>query len=365
MVLSLQVVLRVGKFFLVLKLTISMAIRNLKVLLISDDRPGHYHLSDGIAAAAQRIRPVEVTRLTIERRWSPTALSLLCRAGVPPGLVLRVGYGLEPSNLPVADVIVSAGAETLGANVAAARLLGIPNIFYGSLRWYPAESFSLVLTSYPESAARPRHVMVMKPSRPISATLADAGEPGLVHQPSVGGLLIGGPARGFEYGAEDWETLLSFLDEAYRVLGTRWAISNSRRTPDIISEAVRAKARAADGVIADFVDVRHVGNGTLSCVFNQVQFILCTDDSSTMVSESIAARRPVVGLRPSKCAFRPDEAEYRRYLSEQGWYKPIAIAELTPANLIQVVAKIRPSQDDPMDHLATILREYLPNLFRI
>lgn len=345
-----------------------MAIRKLKVLLISDDRPGHYHLSDGIAAAAHRIRPVEVTRLTVERRWSPTALSVLCRAGASPSWVLRVGYGLAPSDVPGADLIVSAGAETLAANVAAARVLGVPNIFYGSLRWYPAESFKLVLTSSTGSAVRPRHVMIMKPSRPIPATKPPATipiaiEPSLVHPPSVAGLLIGGPTRGFEYGAKDWEALLSFLDEAYRLLGTRWAVSNSRRTPDDVSEAVSAKARAADSVIADFVDVRHVGNGTLPRVFNQAQVILCTDDSSTMISESIAARRPVVGLRPAKFAFRLEEAGYRQYLSSQGWYRSVAIAELTPAHLLQVLATIRPSDDDPLDHLATVLRERLPELF--
>lgn len=330
-----------------------------KVLLISDD----YHLSDGITAAAHRIRPVEVNRLTVKCRWSPTALSLLCRAGVPPSWVLRVGYDLAPSGVPDADLIVSAGAETLAANAAVARLLGVPNIFYGSLRWYPAERFTLVLTSYTGKAARPRHVMVMKPSSPMPATMPNAGEQTLVHPPAVAGLLIGGPTRGFEYGAKDWEALLSFLDEAYRRHGTRWAVSNSRRTPGCVSEALRAKARVADGAIVDFIDVREVGNGTLARVFNQAQVILCTDDSSTMISESIAARRPVVGLRPAKCAFRPEEAGYRQYLSSHGWYKSVEIAELTPAYLLQMIATIRPPSDDPLNHLATVLRERLPELF--
>jgi hypothetical protein len=162
-----------------------MDVRKLKVLLISDDRPGHYHLSDGITAAAHRIRPVEVNRLTVKCRWSPTALSLLCRAGVPPSWVLRVGYDLAPSGVPDADLIVSAGAETLAANAAVARLLGVPNIFYGSLRWYPAERFTLVLTSYTGKAARPRHVMVMKPSSPMPATMPNAGEQTLFIRPPL------------------------------------------------------------------------------------------------------------------------------------------------------------------------------------
>lgn len=35
----------------------------LKGLLISDGRPGNYHLAEGLVAAIERLRPVEVTAL--------------------------------------------------------------------------------------------------------------------------------------------------------------------------------------------------------------------------------------------------------------------------------------------------------------
>ena len=72
-----------------------------------------------------------------------------------PRAVLRLGYGLNASRLRGADIVVSAGGDTLAANAAAARLLGVPNIFYGSLRRFKPEDFSLVLTSQRAMAHAP------------------------------------------------------------------------------------------------------------------------------------------------------------------------------------------------------------------
>src|SRR5262245_35235586 len=41
----------------------------LKVIFLADTRPGHYHLGEGVIAALKRLRPVEVTRILVHRRW--------------------------------------------------------------------------------------------------------------------------------------------------------------------------------------------------------------------------------------------------------------------------------------------------------
>jgi hypothetical protein len=94
----------------------------LNVLLLSDDRPGHYHLSDGVVAAISRLRPVQVSRLPVQRRsWIPTrTLAQLMIAGMKPGAVVNFGYGINVHALPAADLIVSAGGETQVPNAAIA-----------------------------------------------------------------------------------------------------------------------------------------------------------------------------------------------------------------------------------------------------
>ena len=40
----------------------------LRILLLSDGRPGHYHLAEGVCAALRRSRPVDVTTVRVNRR---------------------------------------------------------------------------------------------------------------------------------------------------------------------------------------------------------------------------------------------------------------------------------------------------------
>ncbi|HRD76247.1 MAG TPA: nucleoside-diphosphate sugar epimerase, partial [Hyphomicrobiaceae bacterium] len=97
----------------------------LTILLISDGRPGHYHLSEGVVAAIARRRFVHVERLEVRRRRSAPGrvLAGLLAMGARR-TVLRLGYGLGASQIPAADIVVSAGGDTVAANAAVAGLRG-------------------------------------------------------------------------------------------------------------------------------------------------------------------------------------------------------------------------------------------------
>ena len=41
----------------------------LRIIFLADTRPGHYHLAQGVIAAIARLRPVEVTRIEVNRKW--------------------------------------------------------------------------------------------------------------------------------------------------------------------------------------------------------------------------------------------------------------------------------------------------------
>ncbi len=124
-----------------------------------------------------------------------------------------------------------------------------------------------------------------------------------------------------------------------------------------------AEARRPASAIASFVDVRTAGAGTLGPLLAAAEAVVCTDDSSTMVSEGVSARLPVLGVHPSRHAFRRQEAGYRRFLADNGWYRSMAIAELTPDRFVAELGQIEPLKVDPLDQLADVLRERLGPLF--
>lgn len=342
--------------------------RALSVLLISDDRPGHYHLAEGVVAAIARVRPVEITKLLVQRRWWLPARGLadLLRRGAPPGPLLSIGFGLDAKRLPRGDLIVSAGGETLVANAAMARLTGAPNIFCGSLRRLAPEAFALVVSSYARHASVPRHIVALKPSGIDPDTLGratPAAKPGPEHPPKLAGLLIGGDSGHFRYEAAEWQALSSFLRKSHLAHGTRWAVSTSRRSPPAVGDALAELAAEADSPIAELIDFRTSGPGTLQRIFATAEAIVCTEDSSTMLSEAVCARLPVVGIAPARHGFKDEEREYREFMRAQGWCRFLPLRDLTPELFVDSLGGIEPLAENHLDRLAAALRERLPQLF--
>ncbi len=341
----------------------------LKVVFLADTRPGHYHLAQGVIAALARLRPVEVTRIEVIRKWiAPTRwlrLRINSKGFFPPRM-LRMAYRIDADALPKADLVVSAGGETLMPNICVTRFLGVPSIFCGSLlRGLGPENFSLIISSYDRDATSPRHMVVLKPS----AIDPDAlGRPSVVphygpeRRPRLAGLLVGGNAGPFRYRREEWEQLLSFIAEIAKVWGTRWLVSTSRRTPSSVGDRIAELAKD-DSVVARFIDYRTAGPGTLPEIFGKAEVIVCTEDSSTMISEAVSARLPVVGLAPAAHRFTDEEKDYRSFLIDNGWCRVLPIAALTPAGFAGALSEIESIKENPLDALAAKLKERLPALF--
>jgi uncharacterized protein len=346
-----------------------MAETPLKIIFLADTRPGHYHLSQGVIAAIARLRPVDVTRVEVNRKWIvPTRWlrrRITAQTFFPPRM-LRMAYRIDAYALPKADLVVSAGGETHMPNICVSRFFDIPSIFCGSLlRGLGPENFDLIVSSYDRDADSGRHMVILKPS----AIDPDAlGRPtsvpryGPERHPKLAGLLIGGNAGPFRYRRQEWEQLLAFAAEISKEWGTRWLISTSRRTPGAVADKIATLAKD-ESVVARFIDYRAEGPGTLPQIFAEAEIIVCTEDSSTMVSEAVSARLPVVGVAPAAHRFTDEEQNYRAFLVVNNWCRVLPIAELTPSSFAGALAEIEPIKVNPLDALAAKLKQRLPQLF--
>jgi mitochondrial fission protein ELM1 len=341
----------------------------LKVVFLADTRPGHFHVAQGVIAAVARLRPVEVTRIEVKRKWIVPTRWLRRRISAKsffPPRMLRMAYRIDADALPKADLVVSAGGETQMPNICVARFLGIPSIFCGSLlRGLGPENFSLIISSYDRDATSPRHLVVLKPSSIDPDAL---GRPKTVPRygpgktPKRAGLLIGGNAGPFRYRRQEWERLLAFAGDVSKEWGTKWLVSTSRRTPDFVADRVAELAKDS-GVVSRFIDYRTAGPGTLPEVFSEAEVVVATEDSSTMISEAVSARLPVVGAAPGAHNFTDEEQQYRDFLVRNNWCRVLPIAELTPDTLARALSEITPLQENPLDALAAKLKARLPELF--
>ena len=338
----------------------------LRILILSDGRAGHFNLSEGIAAALAKRVPTRVERRDVRRgRWPGPVLAAMTRVWAPSEPLMRLVYDIDATALAPADVVISAGAETLAASIWIARTLGCPNIFYGSLRWFAPTDFALVLTSYARKAGRPRHALALKPSpldpdtfRP--ATTSVRPRPG--NPPRRVALLVGGNAGTVHYADADWDRLLAFMPRATAELATRWLVTNSRRTPDAVSDRLAALARARPDCVDTFVDVRSAGAGTLKGILAAADAVICTDDSSSMISECVWCRLPVIGVRPARCHLPADEAAYRAWLARSRWCASLPFDGLEPQVMLAALAGLEPAAGNPLDALAALLEQRLPHL---
>lgn len=339
----------------------------MKILLICDDRPGHYHLSEGVVAALERKYSVDVTRLEVRRRrWLPSAM--LARAFSSgslsaPGL-LRAAYGVTPERLSAAmgaDIVISAGGDTILANAAASRMLGARNIFCGTLRKLPPDHFSLVVSSYREHADLARHIVTLKPNGMDPDTLERAGGAGRLgpeRLPERVGLLVGGDSGLFRYQRAEWERLVGLVPILSEAWGCRWSISTSRRTPDFVGDLI-AELAETSAAVEEFIDFRKAGPGTLARLLSNVDAVIATEDSSTMISEAVCARLPVIGVSPRNHDFKPEEAGYRQFMREQDWCRFVALEMADAGTLAACLAQISPMAENHLDRLAELLIDHL------
>ncbi len=329
----------------------------LRILILTDGRPGHTNLSDGIAAAVGRKRQTSVRHFGVDRgKWPGPVAALMTRSAFTPQRILKIVYGVEVGDLPPADLVISAGGETLAANISAARILGAQNIFYGSLRQYRAADFTLVLTSYARQAARaPNIVQALKPSALDPDTLSAPA----THQ-SLLGLLVGGPSSGIAYARSDWTALVALVENTFEQYGMRWIASNSRRTPSEASTQLRTLAARPDGPIVGLIDVDGPAASSLPEMFANVSGIVCTADSSSMISEAIWARKPVLCAEPAKYTLTRNEQDYRNWLKRNGWCSAIKIAALKPESMAEALQTLEPMTRNPLDDLADLLETNLP-----
>ncbi|MEQ1578634.1 MAG: ELM1/GtrOC1 family putative glycosyltransferase [Hyphomicrobium sp.] len=341
----------------------------LKALLVSDGRPGHFTLSEGILAAIARRRPVDIRRLEVRRpRLVPArVLSALTNHSVSPSRILSHVYAVDPSAVPFADVIVSAGGDTLAANIAISRLGGgLPNIFYGSLRRFKAADFALVLNSYARHSGDAKFLVTLKPNKldPDDLLSSSSGKSlSVTNPPATAGLLLGGDTKLMAFGTANWQRIAEFVRAAHAQAGTHWMVSNSRRTPDSVSDQFANMAAETESPIVRFIDVRQAGSGTLREVFEACDALAVTADSSSMLSEAIWVRRPVVALAPDGSSLTPDEQDYRLFLSNSGWTSTVSLTGLTPEIWAKSLAQLTPLTANPQDLLAAELQRRLPQLF--
>jgi hypothetical protein len=318
------------------------------VLLLSDGRPGHFRQSEAICLALSRRMETKVERIElIKPRIFPRRLARYAAQLLPPRLALSWLYGLTA--VPRADVIVSAGGNTLAASIALRKLTGAPNIFAGTPRHVGKGEISLVLTPYKSYATLPNAAYALKPCALDPDTFAAPKRWPV--RPFRIAVFVGGPIPSADFQEADWLALGELMRATAAAHDVRFVLITSRRTPDALYKAL-APVLSGQGVVDRFIDHRQAGIGSIAEGY-AADAIFVTSDSMSMITEGVAARRPVIVLKPAATRpFRDDEAVDS--LAADNRLAVLPVREATPDQIGATLAALQPMTENHLDRLGDI-----------
>lgn len=304
----------------------------LRILVISDGRPGHFNQAKGVVKALE-------THWTIETVWIEGKLRngllrwvLTCWLNVTRGRLpwwpLSFAYrGFEKPE-GVFDLVLSAGGNSLPANAWLARMLGTRNVFVGTLRRLRPRLFWRVLTYVPSEPSPPFVYWKTTPVPVVPEEVVSLGNAfrkrlELGAEERIWSLLVGGDGGGYTFGREDWAELIGFLQHSARNFGVRWALVTSRRTG--IAAETMMREQLGDDVIAMasyFSDDQ--GKYYWECL-GIGECLFTTEDSHMMITEAIHTGKPVVSLRPRQCQPDPTNLSFLRSYQEEGYLQRLSL----------------------------------------
>lgn len=336
----------------------------IRLLILRDEKPGHFNQAEGLALAVARLGAVDVRRLEVRparfarddlrkqvmRRWSRHA-----------AFWLRHLYGIALETVERPDIIVASGRPTIAAGLLISGHFNAPFVFSGGIDGYAPGPRTLNIVHSPRQAGDPGAAFT-----PIPCTVDPDLYPAprrLARPEDLAGaslaLLVGGSAYRRDHPLEEWEALLRFVPALARSHGVSWRVTTSRRTPEAISD--RFRALAGEGVLAEFVDYRTAGPGSVRALFG-TDAVVVTEDSMSMLAEGLAARRPVIALK--------SRVVHKHYADEiiAGMAGPprvgaslavLPMAHVTAERFVGALTRLVPPVEDARDVLAAAIAPVL------
>lgn len=307
------------------------------VWIISEGSPGHVSQSVGLVTALAEIVPLEIRQFECRPKIRGFVRHLIRlfwmgKIGRPlPRWMLDGPLGLEPTMVgeSAPELIVSSGGRSVFAARTLAVRFGVPFIFLGERKPYPPAWFHTVFTpSALETEPNDLRMDVI----PTSITPEKVSEAAVTWAARPGGrlwaLLIGGTSRSHDFQDADWERLVDGMVVLARREGIRWLVTTSRRT-GLELEARLQKLLPPD-VLADAVWWCHAPEKKLPAYLGAAEVVWVTEDSVSMVTEAVAAGKPVVAVRPAHTPFPADcyIPGYLQNLESLGLLRRLMISEI-------------------------------------
>jgi mitochondrial fission protein ELM1 len=339
----------------------------MNILVIRDNKPGHYNQTEGLLCGLNKIYPdatVQYCSVEIKGKFSRKILKLLLNI---MSSFFQNKQSLNyldrfyktyqlPQNRP--DIIISTGGNTAGINAWLAQAYHAKNILNGALRGLKEELFTAVTTVIDLGYSN-QIILDAAPNTMIAQSLKEkakdfASEHHLDTSKKYYSLLLGGDGAGYRYNESYYDALIKLVKEMAAKQKIRWLITTSRRTPINIEKKMR---RTLTEESAYFVSYHHKEEKVLLPFLGLSEAVFVTEESSSMISEAVSARKPVYTLGISSA--KPDE-NYQNILQKFVLQKRIQRTETDRLEHFEIKSDdFMTLQEDSCEEVAMKIKPFL------
>ena len=314
------------------------------IWVIDSGLPGVTNQCLGVARAIATLGPCRIERVSVRLRThllQPLLRKALQRGllnGFPERRPARWLAGLIFSGLSSKaakpDLTVSALGRSEIAAVFLRNTLGTVAVHIGLPSRMPSETFDLIVLQPVEAGDAVSCASVsldLVPTPILLSNLAGrTGEPvsgWRQRKPRLWAVLVGGNGAGFSYTQPDWEKLAGSLRELAERHGAGLLLSTSRRT-GAAAEAVLKAALGPGAPVIDAVWYVEHPRPVVADYLASAELVFCTEDSGSMISDAVAAGKPVYAVRPESGMAEDRLARYLALQEGEGRISRVDIGKL-------------------------------------
>lgn len=305
----------------------------LKILKITDGRAGHITITDGVIESIKQNYDVEIVQLNIKLRFkillqffkyliNYTWFDCLLKKNRN---ILKFFYKNLDFPKQHIDIIISTGGDTSFINIWLSRCLKVKNIYCSQLRGLNPRYFHLII-SRTDLGIQNSIYMEVAPTGINSNNINTiievfCSKNYLKKEDKYFALLIGGDGGGYKYDEDDYYELVNNFMSSIKKHKAKALITTSRRTGEKYEKLLKELFSKYSDDIAYIVYFGQNPEKVVSIYLELSSTVFVTEESGSMISESLFCKKPVFTLSPKVIK---EQKRYKLFLDDLANKKRIA-----------------------------------------
>lgn len=321
------------------------------ILLITDGKPGHENISKGVIdtiAQHHRIRVVEV-KAKLRSSLFKRAIKMLLNRSIlwhEKKWFVKLFYKGDPIPEKTAfDLIVSTGGATSFLNIMLSRYCHAPNIYCSSLRGLKHTHFthivSLVEHGYDNEIIVDVAPLMLKFDNEKVAFFKK--EYHIQDSDRIWSVLIGGSTKDYIFSIEDMEKMFMNMISLAKKHNAKLCITTSRRTSQEAEQRLSELYKREKGIIKKCVCYHREPEKVIGTFLAIAERIFVTEDSGSMITESVLSQKPVYTIRTSDSSPKGIYKSFMNRLLEKKRVVSVDIDRISALTLKEQITSIEQS----------------------